>query len=96
MLVISDAHIWASRCIHMEAFPCAGAILAKTLEPSLRLVPSARRVMLPVSSHGTAYKDRREIVRIQDVRSERRRGEENSPSRKYSLEWKGFHPESKG
>lgn len=46
--------MWASRSSSIDAFECAGTILASTLVPSCKLVPSARRVMLPVSSHGTA------------------------------------------
>lgn len=46
--------MWASRSRHIEAFECAGAIFARMFVPSLRLVPSASKVMLPVSSHKVA------------------------------------------
>lgn len=44
-----------SRSRHSEPFECPFAIFARTGEPSLRLMPSARRVALPVSRHGDAY-----------------------------------------
>ena len=53
--VADETHMCASRSIHIDAFVCAAAIFASTLEPSLRLMPSARSVMLPVSSQGTAW-----------------------------------------
>lgn len=42
----------------MDALEWAGTILAKTLAPSFKLVPSTSMVMLPVSSHRTAWLDR--------------------------------------
>ena len=51
--------MWASRSSSIDALEWAGTILARTLVPSCKFVPSARRVMLPVSSHGTAWRVRK-------------------------------------
>lgn len=46
----------ASLSKHIEPLDCAGAIFARTLDPSFKLLPSASIVILPVSCHGTACK----------------------------------------
>jgi hypothetical protein len=45
----------ASRSRNIDPVDRAGAIFAKTLELSFRLLPSARVVIPPVSCHGLAY-----------------------------------------
>lgn len=77
----------ASRSMHIDALVCAAAIFARTFDPSFKLTPSASKVILPVSSHGTALQEKgRKSI------SDRKKLCDDRPCRKYNPGLKAHPP----